>query len=619
MDTISDEAVEQKNVELSPLRLADSSARIYQYGVRISVDCMPRLHEEFFLAHDLYNKMVAEVRPIISGAIEWLVEKGGHEADLLRRRLDELKNAYREARAADDRPLQQKIAPDLNAATKEWYQLMSQLRKDNKDELNAKFLSKIRFKKECGICDLRRQAVAEGLNADTASSVLTSVLQGYSKKWARFELPDFERILDVSLKTLTIQFKHAASPESLLSGERSELKITMGEGKYKPFSYKIGAGDKRQSITGTILLHRPLPEGAKITYARLVEKRIGKDLRHYIQFVVGEINDAFDSEAQDNRKEMAVLCLGWAESENGRRIAALASSDNEAREVFALPSDVDTSLAHVAEIQSMRDRKRDEIVTFIKGLTLNDAPDGLREELLAFKRLRAGQVSQKRLARIVISYRNNFQDYAPELLARLDEWRKKDKMALQEASHLAFRARKRREKVYENMAKSIATSFKRLAIGSPNLAAAARIKKKKTGEHTELRPAARSGRQVAALSELKEKIMQAASKEGVVVVGLKNKLGNICNACGSSVVIEEDNVICSNCGMKIDKLLNAALLGVKGIGGDFSVMEDLHLGARQDMEGKLLKRDERKKARIQGRIKQASEERDERSSCESVK
>ena len=97
--------------------------------------------------------------------------------------------------------------------------------------------------------------------------------------------------------------------------------------KYADFSFRVGSGDSRQNVIGTIIYHRPLPPEGKIKYARLVEQRIGKDRKHYLQIVVSDISSN-NSTNDTSKHPIASLDFGWYFEDSGRRIAGFSDSGN---------------------------------------------------------------------------------------------------------------------------------------------------------------------------------------------------------------------------------------------------------------------------------------------------
>lgn len=609
-------------MKFSPLNFSSGDSKVFQFGIRIDKEHREALREQFFLAHRLYNDIVAEIRAVGQAAIDFL-ESQNPDAAMVRGKLIALGESLKAARADDDRPLYESLSKDYQSVWNEWYQHLHSARKEHNASLKEQFLNQLLFRKECRITVLRREATAAGLSADTASSILTAALQAFGKTWPRFELPRFKRFADDPLKTLVIQFKKPITITDIFNGDVSELKILaerigkcshivkQSATKYSTVQIRIGAYDKRVVVQGSVYLHRPIPPDAKISYATIVERRIGKDLRHYLQLSA----TGLPVEAPNGNSGIVAMHTGWTRDELGIQIAGIAAAGEDEPQVIYLDKKVEGMLEKEERLKSVRDKLRDEIVSHIKAVTVNDAPEDLADELLTIRKLPTQHVTQKRLAAVVWHWKNTCPDYAPALLERQDKWRKADKMLLQTSSHAGYRARNARKKQYESIAAKVTGDYGTIVLSKPDLKAAARIKKERTGEHTKFKPDARKNRTRAALSELHEKMLMSAAQKKRVVVGAVGERANVCAACGGEVAYNEEmeRFDCASCRQVVEPLLNTA----KYIAQQSVALRDdilkVHAESVATLESKLEKRSVRKEKRMEGRKKKAAAERKEKS------
>ena len=56
-------------MKITAIKPADASTRVYQYGVRINDDSLELIGQQFFLAHQTYNDIIAEIRRIVKDAL----------------------------------------------------------------------------------------------------------------------------------------------------------------------------------------------------------------------------------------------------------------------------------------------------------------------------------------------------------------------------------------------------------------------------------------------------------------------------------------------------------------------------------------------------------------------
>jgi len=553
-------------MKVSVLRPADSNARVYQFGVRITKECTEKLTEQFMLAHNTYNQIIAEIRTTATEAIDWLEKKAGKEASQLRGRITELNDEYDSAKAADNREKLREVAEERRTLWRKWYELMHAVRREHGAELKSLFLERMRERKECSIYQIRCQAVKEGLGWATGNAVLKAAIQAYRKQWPKFKLPNFRRLAEVPRRTLELQFTKSGGigVADVLAGGNPEISINnarAGRRAYGGFRMRIGSGGSRADITGTVYFHRPLPEEGRIKYARLIEHRIGKDRRHYVQFVVTDL-DGGDEAIIAERLPLASLDFGWYYEEDGRRIAGFADSGEPSKaRVLHLPPAIEALFARSERKKSERDKLRDEIVAALKAVDFQNAPEPLADELAKIKRLPPQYIASSRLARLAFNFRQNAPGYYTPFSERLEEWRKKDKLLWQAESHLASRARNLRKKHYENLALQWARRYEAIVIDTPDLSETAKVKDKKTGRHNKLGGVARGGRVKAALYELQQAIVNAAARFDTKVATIQGRTSKTCSLCGGRTATEnaaDREVKCESCGMLLDREKNAA-------------------------------------------------------------
>lgn len=604
-------------MKLESVRPSDTDSRVYQFGVRVAPESRQKLREQFSLAHATYNAIVAEIRSIDNEAREWLQEKAGDAAVSLRQEIALVEAQMGDAKAADDRVRFKELATERRALWTQWYQLLHESRRVHTAELKREYMDKIGERSACPIYQIRCEAVAQGLGWATANAALKAAINAHKKQWPKFKVPNFRKIAEVPNKVIELQFtaKGGISVDELLSGKHPEISINggaVGRRTYVDFRMRVGAGEAREDIVGTVYLHRPIPPEGRIKYARLVERRIGKDFRHYLQLVLTDLRNDDALFSKNAKPAVAALDFGWYYEDDGRRIAGFAeSSDPDKAIVLRLPLEVDELLRKSNEKKSTRDQLRDEIVGELKALelkALNNGPDSIRDELITMRRLPLQHVAQTRLVRLVYKWRNEAPDFIPQFLERLEAWRKEDKLLLQAESHLGFRARNLRKKFYEKLALDLVQRYDTIVIDTPELAETAKVKNKTTGEHNKLGGVARSGRVLAALYEFEQALVKAAAKYGVAVAKIKGRTSKTCSLCqGYTAPVNpaDREVICRECGAVIDREANAAALIWQEAQARYDDIKQKCADRRDELANQIIERKVRKEIRQQARSESA--------------
>lgn len=568
---------ERKVAAISPASLPAGDVRVYEYGARLDRDCLEEAGEQIFKARRLYNAIVASTRAIVAELHAFTMEKAGPEAVDVQRRIDLLNAAFAAAKADDDEDDMQRIAQERRALWPQLGTLLKAARKEHKNVTQERFLHRIGKRTTCDTYKLRCAAVADGLGWATANQVLDSALLAFKKSFQRGRAPRFAKSDEITQDSLTLQFTAAGGvpATALLSGAHGELAIEPKDGcgrrKYGTFRFRLGAASAEANASGTWQYHRPLPEGAMVTMARLVRRRIGKDTKWAIQLVVK--SPLPDTDLGAGRKPLATVHYGWAGDVDGRRVAGVADgADPGQATILRLPLAIEAELNRAAEMQGERDSARDAIVARIKAeswpddLLLPPTPEGdpemwgerqkAADALVSIRRLPAQHVAVRRLHRLC-----HLLHAASALPSWLETWRKADRMLWQSATHIARSARNARKDHYRNIARDLARQYSTIAIEPIDLASAAMKVDEKTGEKTEFARKARSGRVVAALFELDSAIRWAATKHGVAVLDISGPTVSQCAMCGGPTTHDDERsqvLHCLQCGAELDRKRNGA-------------------------------------------------------------
>lgn len=525
---------------------------IYEYGCRLHPDCMTDVNRQFWLARRQYNDCVAVIRARRAEG-EQVLRAASAEYATLCDRAEVMAEAYRAAHRDNDeierkriraleKPLWEERKTVRRAAMKICADTVGPIYNAIRPEVDA----------------ITAAAKAEGLYFETAEVTATSALRAWEKVRSSGGQVNFRQESLRYTDHLDIRFKEAGGVpvESLLHGEQSIIGLNEpgGSARYPGFRFRLMRG---VNAIGTWQPHRQFPEEARVTTARLVKKRIGPDLRWYLQFQLSVPEKHVPEVEGINAKRQAVaaLHLGWSMDDEGYRyIGALASHGGKHHERMTIPAEIPEALDRASALLSDRKKRRD---TFCADHlpTMDDAgwTEAAQEHYRALRQLEPHQVAPRRLARLNGMLRDEGVRW-PEL----DEFCRVDHWLWRAERHIADRARKRRLWVYRQMALSLVRRYGGLVIGMPNLLAAAK-RVKDDGERNKLEQQARTARTVAALYEFRQCLQWAADRAGTIIVDAPDmRYGKTCATCGGTVERDTGLASCAHCHTSTDEKINAA-------------------------------------------------------------
>lgn len=553
------------NIEVRAM--SPSTSVVYQYGVRLDTnreDLPEVLANQFALAHRFYNELIALSREVL-GNVRAMLEEKDPDIKRLRLRQEDLYDQRRAARANDDRDTFAVLTKEVQVVNREMAQRLFEARREHKELVVPFLLDVSTTKSESRAYALRTAYVNQGLYWATAGATMRAFSTAWKKQWPRMKEPHFRRAAERDRRVLTDQMNDRSGgvTQAELHSGRYRFWVAepqaAGAGKYLPFRMRVGPAGF--DLTGSIQWHRPLPAGATITEVRLVEQRIARQRKYYLQLQLRVPALATSESRQTGR--VAGLALGWYRDGDTRRVGAInETSRSEAAEVIRLPADILTDLERVDEWASERDKARDAAVAQLRVQQLDNVPQLLAERLVDLLRLPTQHISSARVAWVVLLWRDGYPGFAPETLAVLEAWRKSDATLWERIAHTRRRALNRRRAFYLSLDAQWARRYDTLMLQDLDLARMAAIKDEATGEHNELGAKARHGRYVAALSELEAACVRAMQKSGGQVVVVNDVDTTKCSHCGETAAELTTAIVakCPGCGEVLEKRTNTATL-----------------------------------------------------------
>lgn len=549
----------------------------YEYRVYLDSDTRHAVWEQIILARRMYNDVIAKMREIYHSMQDCTLSHAGDEACTIIARIDALTEQFKAAKAASDDKLLKDVAGWRREAWRELSPILKAVRKTHKAEIQRLFLSKIGNGSASDTYPIRAHYIEKGLGWATATDVLDRALIAWKKRFALGKPPEFAKACDKAQDTLVLQFTAAGGlPFSAFQGKNKELTVEGGE-----FQFRLGAAKANTYATGRIVLHRDLPDNCTIPKARLVCKRVANVEEYYLQLIA-----SYELVVPDKPKRQPLLAIhfGWNADISGRRVCGINDTpDPSTAQIIQLPPSIEADLQRSADIQSMRDLARDEIMPAIKALPLT-ADEQLDAEIVAVKRLPAQHLDQSRIHRLLERYMRVTGEDLPDDLRR---WKSLDKQRWQAEVGMANRARARRKEFYTLLVREWCNRYDALVIEPLDLKGAALKLDELTGEKTEFTKKARAGRVVAALSELEFIIHWQAKKAGVAVFEENPETVSICAHCGSTHIKSHGDdwqvLECTDCGAQTDRKDNGASIlyqsTVHGIEGRTAEYHQLTLEA----------------------------------------
>lgn len=299
-----------------------------------------------------------------------------------------------------------------------------------------------------------------------------------------------------------------------------------------------------------LLMHRPLPRDAVITWAKVLRRRIAGHDRWDLQFTIetGHLPSAATG--------MVAIDIGWRLRPDGSLRVGYWYDGYFEGEVCA-PATVPRGLRLVDDLRSIRDMlfvdARDALVRWLEGRTV---PEWLSERT---ETLHLWQ-SQARLAALALAWREARWDGDSDGYDPLETWRHKDKHLWTWQTHQRARILAQRRDGYRVAAAELASRYRTVIFEKLDLRTF-QAHHAVEDEDPEIR-AQRLQQREAAPSEFRDAVMKAVARRGGVVIYVPAKhTTSTCSSCGKPVdAIHPEALlrVCAHCGELADQDAAAA-------------------------------------------------------------
>jgi len=523
--------------------------RVYSYGARAPVQGGDVLGRQLRLAHEYYNELIAierrrraEYSLCCSMQSEELQDITAMIEACQGTRIDARAEAAQErVKERSRRASNDEIVATIEQANEDlawlWGERQALVAKEKKrDPGFVEKISNLDAAAHAAAKDMRGVYSGKGLYWGTYLTIETSIEQ--AKK--SHQPPQFRRGGGVSGQ-IAVQLQKGLSVEQAFGGDQ-RLQIdpialgTKGDGskgevwdaprgqrrRLARVKARIRAGSEGRSpvwVEVPIVMHRPLPPGSSIKWARLTVRQVAGHLDYSLQLTVDEPPAKLVPVAP---KTAVGIDIGWR-WQDAIRVGYFYDGSGS-HGAISLANDVVAAFDHARSLQSIRDRNFDQIKGALQGWlsASQDAPEWLREAARGLHQWR----SQGRLASLLVGYwkdnercpgwrTQRFQG-DDEIYGAVEAWRKQDRHLWEWEVNERRKALARRAEAYKCWAAGIASKYSLVIIEDFDLRSMARqTPVEQNGEYDDL---ARAQRIVSAPSLMRSALLNACALRGVAVV-----------------------------------------------------------------------------------------------------
>ena len=549
---------------IEPWISAPADIVVYEFGARLNQDCEAAASEQILKARRLYNAVIQCIRAVHSEMNVWVLERAGPRAKALQDRLSACELEIATAKATANVKRLHVLAPQRIALGTELTGLLRPIREKYRAEIRSLFFSRAGNTTTTETYQLRCQAVDDGLGWATATAVLDSALLAWKKSLALGRAPKFASGERKDQDALILQFttKDGLPVDRIMDGTNPEIHLSPPPAArrraYGQFRFRLGLARDNVNAEGTWQYHRPLPEGARVSSARLVRRRVADKERWSLQLVLRLVEPIELVHAP--LVDLAAVHFGWFKGAAGRRVATVArAADAASTESVVLPASIEEDLVRYAQLQGQRARACDALIPRLATLMPACAglPSHVLDDLAGIAGLPSSHVPSRRIYRL----QAQLADFGIRR-GWLDAWVREDRMHWQAAVLRARRARGRRRDFYRRAALQLARDHGAVVLEPLDLKAASKAFDTSNDHWSGFSRHARAGRVVVALHEFEQAIRWACARHGTPVFDLKGMTSKTCASCGeiglTTLQDSKHRVRCLHCGAEHERHANAA-------------------------------------------------------------
>ena len=513
------------------------------------------------LANRLWNLLVAIERARVARYRKVMFDAAQGRIELLKAKLSALRGKIQVRRQAGRRRVDvsdltaesQEIRAAIKAEIKAHKATSAERHDARRAELDAlSETSKSRIKRA------RQAAASMGLFWGTYNDIVQRADVGRRAGELHFRR-------DTGDGTLTAQIMGGADPEEcmtahsffqiaskcplsgLVAGDVAETDAQPVKWQYARM--RIGSTGERQPIwlAIPIVLHRPLPDGARIKSVSMTKRKTTWSLN---------VTVAEPAPTPKLIGPRVAIDLGWRVVPSGVRVAYWADTLGGEGQVVVSDEDIG-QFGRVRSLRSRCDTMRDEYLPVLAAWTSGrELPAEWQAETIALVQWR----SPDRLARLIRWWADHRLPGDAEMFSRASAWRKQYLHLANWWRNLEDQMRGRLREQYRIFAAGVAKKYSTVYLEVFHLPD---VIETPAAESEEVRTAESRYRQMVSLSVLRAAVRNACTREGCTVVDVAPEYTTLgCHLCGT--ITEWDTAAslmhqCEGCGAVWDQDQNAAI------------------------------------------------------------
>jgi len=369
---------------------------------------------------------------------------------------------------------------------------------------------------------------------------------------------------DLQRGVLTVQIMRTrsgpgAAPAELYAGQFAKLRLApipdhaakcrLNRGRRARATrthVRMRADAAGNTISLPVVMHRPLPEDARVKLAQLVWRRVGDSIQFSLHLTLALPPPA----AAPSSPAVAGLDLGWRQDADGAlRVATLRDSAGHER-MYHLPRDWTAGMDRVDALQAAIAREARDLLAWARAQPAARLPESLRAQLAE------PEVTRLTLGPVHDAIRATGPAAWPEPLRT---WYRRYRRQRAELVGLRGRLQRRRREIYRLMARELAMRYPVIAIDRLDLAGMAKTGAGGAGRH--LPQDVRRNRVRASLHLARRVLGEQAAKHGARLIVVAGKSTATCHACGRATGQADrrrEFWTCEHCGTRWDQDRNAA-------------------------------------------------------------
>lgn len=186
-----------------------------------------------------------------------------------------------------------------------------------------------------------------------------------------------------------------------------------------------GGATGRRTVSWPIIMHRPLPDGAKIQYIS-VHRRRRADGWVWSASLVTKI-PAPPAAPPSQTGPVVAINLGWRVTANGLRVATARAAGAPIASFARLPPHLEAAVARCDKAHARMDNGINLMHGWLVDVDTATAPQPLQELIAELCDLPAAHMRAHRLVRLLRLWQTDAPDWAPEQLAELVAWERRNR------------------------------------------------------------------------------------------------------------------------------------------------------------------------------------------------